>query len=102
MHSPKESKRLGRTGGWSRELWLSGIALVTGFALLPGLIFFIGAAVLGRYEDATALRIYQSVYGGLAHGSLASWIVLFGPYGLYLLFKGLIACWRAGNKSTTV
>jgi hypothetical protein len=102
MNSPKESTRLGGPGRWSRELWLSGIALVTGFVLLPGLIFFTGAAALGRYEDATPLRLYQTVYGGLAKGSVASWVVLFGPYGLYLLFKGLIACWRAGIKSPMV
>ncbi len=75
---------------------------MAGFALLPGLIFFTGAATLGRYENATPLRIYQSVYGGLAHGSVASWTVLFGPYGLYLLFTGLAACWRAGIKSPTI
>jgi hypothetical protein len=102
MNSPQESQRLGWTGRWSRELWLSGIALVTGFALLPGLIFFTGAAALGRYEDATPLRLYKTVYGGLAQGSVASWVVLFGPYGLYLLCRGLIACWRAGIKSPTV
>ncbi len=93
---------MGRSGRWSRELWPTGIALVTGFALLPGLIFFTGAAVLGRYEDATLLRLYQSVYRGLTQGSVASWIVLFGPYGLYLLFKGLAACWRAGIKSIAI
>jgi hypothetical protein len=98
MRSSNGSKWLGPARGWSRELWLTGIALVIGFALLPGLIFFAGASVLGRYEGASLLRMYQSVYGGLARGSTASWIVLLGPYGLYLLFKGLTACWRASAK----
>ena len=26
---------------------------------------------------------------------MASWVVLLGPYGLYLLFKGLRGWWRA-------
>jgi hypothetical protein len=98
MPSPIDSKWTGPAGGWSRELWLSGIALVTGFALLPGLIFFVGASALGRYEGATVFGIYRSVYGGVAKGSMASWIVLLGPYGLYLLFKGLKGCWRAAAK----
>jgi hypothetical protein len=99
MLAAKDSKGFGLTRGWSRELWLSGIALVTGCALLPGLIFFVGASALGRYEGATMLGIYRSVYAGLTKGSMASWIVLLGPYGLYLLFKGLKACWRAGARS---
>ncbi len=99
MSSPRNSKRPGAAGAWPRELLFSGIALVTGFALLPGLIFFVGASVLGRYEDASALRVYQSVYGGLAKGSIASWVVLLGPYGFYLLFKALKAIWHVGAKS---
>jgi hypothetical protein len=98
MPSPNDSKGAGPTRGWFRELWLSGIALLTGFAILPGLIFFVGATALGRYEGASAFGIYRSVYGGLARGSMASWIVLLGPYGLYLLFKGLAAGWRACAK----
>jgi len=92
------SKWFGMARGWSRELWLSGTALVFGFGLLPGLIFFAGASALGHYEGASLQGLYGSVYAGLTKGSTASWIVLFGPYGLYLLFKGLKACWRASAK----
>ena len=98
MPSPKDSQEPGPGRRWSRELWLSGIALVTGFAVLPGFIFFVGATALGRYEGATAFGIYRSVYGGLTRGSMASWLVLLGPYGLYLLFRGFKACWRASTK----
>jgi hypothetical protein len=91
-------KRLGVTRRWSRELWLTGIALLIGFALMPVLIFFTGAWLLGRYEGASLRRVYEAVYGGLQAGSTASWIVLFGPYGLYLIFKGLRTWWRASAK----
>jgi hypothetical protein len=84
--------------GWARELRLTGIALVTGFAVLPVLIYFAGISLLGRYEGASLRGIFASVYGGLAKGSVASWIVLLGPYGLYLLFRGLRAWWRASAK----
>jgi hypothetical protein len=97
MPSAKNSNTPRPTHGWSRELLLSGIALGAGCAL-PGIIFFAGAAALGRYEGASALGIYRSVLAGLASGSIASWIVVLGPYGLYLLFKGLMALWRSGRR----
>jgi hypothetical protein len=74
---------------------MTGIALLTGFALMPVLIFLAGSSLLGRYEGASVGRIYESVYRGLETGSVASWIVLLGPYGVYLIFKGLRSWWRA-------
>jgi hypothetical protein len=95
MRFSKISSRLGLTSRWSRELWLTGIALLTGFVLMPVLIFLAGSSLLGRYEGASVRRIYEAVYRGLETGSVASWIVLLGPYGLYLIFKGLRSWWRA-------
>lgn len=93
-------KRLGLSRGWSRELWLTAIALVIGLAGMPALIFYTGASLLGRYEGASPMRIYESVYGGLRVGSAASWIVILGPYGLYLTFRALRSWWRLGAKTT--
>jgi hypothetical protein len=53
-----------RAGAWSRELLLTAIALIVGFALMPVLIFFAGSATLGRYEGASLGRLFASVYGG--------------------------------------
>jgi hypothetical protein len=91
-------QRLGLSGGWSRELWLTGIALAVGFGLMPVLIFFLGSSLLGRYEGASLHRIFETVYAGVRSGSAASWIVLLGPYGLYLIFRGLVLLWRAGAR----
>jgi hypothetical protein len=91
-------KRLGLKRGWSGELWLSAIALGIGFALMPVLIFYAGSSLLGRYEGASLRRTFESVYHGLTTGSMASWIVLLGPYGLYLIFKALKLWWRASAK----
>jgi hypothetical protein len=77
---------------------LTGLALAFGFALLPVLIFYAGSSLLGRYEGASIARMFQSLYRGLQTGSSASWIVLLGPYGLYLVFKGLRLWWRASAK----
>lgn len=89
---------MGLSSGWSRELWLTAIALVIGLAGMPLLIFHAGASLLGRYEGASALRIYEIVYGGLKTGSAASWIVILGPYGLYLTFRALKGWWRLSGK----
>jgi hypothetical protein len=87
--------RFGLTSPWSRELALAALALLIGVALMPVLIFYSGASLLGRYEGASLGHLYGSIFTGLGQGSPAAWVVLLGPYGLYLLFKGLRAWWRA-------
>jgi hypothetical protein len=62
---------------------------------MPLLIFYGGAATLGRYEGASLGHLYRSLFAGLGDASIASWVVFLGPYGLYLLFKVLRAWWRA-------
>jgi hypothetical protein len=91
-------ERLGLAGGWAQEAVAAVIALLAGFGLLPLLIFFAGSSLLGRYEGASPARIYEVLYRGLGGDSLASWIVVLGPYGLYLIFRGLKAWWRASAR----
>jgi hypothetical protein len=88
--------RAGLTSPWSVELALAALGLLFGAAILPMLIFYAGAATLGRYEGASLGHLYHSQFAGLGEASIASWVVLLGPYGLYVLFKGLRAWWRAG------
>jgi hypothetical protein len=92
------NKRFPWLGQWSVELGMAALALLIGVALMPVLIFYTGALSLGRYEGASLGRLYESVFHGFSDGSLASWIVVFGPYGLYLLFKALRAWWRASAR----
>jgi hypothetical protein len=91
-------QRLGLSGGWSRELWLTAIALAGGFGLMPVLIYLLGASLLGRYEGGSLRRIFENIYAGMQSGSVASWIVLLGPYGLYLIFRALRLLWRASAR----
>jgi hypothetical protein len=91
-------RRLGLSGGWSRELWLTAFALAAGFGLMPVLIYVLGSSLLGRYEGASLHRTFESIYAGVQSGSVASWIVLLGPYGLYLIFRGLRLLWRASAR----
>jgi hypothetical protein len=98
MRFSQIDRRLGLSVGWSRELWLNGITLAAGFGLMPLLVYFAGSALLGRYEGASLRRTFQSVYAGLQAGSPASWIVLLGPWGLYLVFRCLRFLWRVSAK----
>jgi hypothetical protein len=82
------------------ELGIALLAVLIGAGLMPLLIFYAGVATLGRYEGASLEHLYRSLYAGLGQASIASWVVLLGPYGLYLLFKALRAWWRAGAQLT--
>lgn len=90
--------RLGLTSPWSVELAIAALGLLCGLVLMPVLIFYAGVASLGRYEGASLGHLYSSFFSGLKVGSVASWVVLLGPYGLYLLSKGLRAWWRASAR----
>jgi hypothetical protein len=88
---------------WKKQPWIieaigAGVCLGIGFALMPVLIFYTGVATLGRYEGAALGHLYGSVFAGLREASLAPWIVVLGPYALFLLFRGLRAWWRASAK----
>lgn len=80
------------------QLAIAALGLVIGAGLMPLLIFLAGTATLGRYEGASLGNIYRSLYSGLRSGSTSAWIVLIGPYGFYLLFKGLKLWWRTSAK----
>jgi hypothetical protein len=82
------------------ELALAALGLLFGVGIMPMLIFYAGVATLGRYEGAGLGHLYGSLFAGLGEGSIASWVVLLGPYGLYVLFKGLRAWWRASAHLT--
>ena len=81
-----------------RKLAPAGICLAVGALVLPALIYGCGIAALGRYEGGSLAKTYQGVLGGLASGSIASWIVVLGPYLLWQLARLLRAWWQASAK----
>lgn len=83
---------------WAVELAAAVACLGMGVALMPVAIFYTGAAALGRYEGASLGHLYSSIFTGIGASSAAAWVVVLGPYGLYLLFKLLRAWWRAGAE----
>jgi hypothetical protein len=82
---------------WGVELVVAGVSLAFG-VLMPVLIFYVGVATLGRYEGAGLGHLYGSVFAGLKEGSPAAWLVILGPYALYLVFRALRAWWRASAQ----
>lgn len=92
-------KRLGITSAWSMEVGLAALGLLIGVGLMPMLIFWAGTSVLGAYEGVSLGHLYQNLFSGLGSASIASWVVVLGPYGLYLLCKGLGVWWRASATS---
>jgi len=92
-------RRFGLTSAWSQEIALAAALLVVGFGIMPVLIFYVGAAALGRYDGASVARLFDSLAQGLTQGGAASWSVVLGPYVLYLLFKALRFGWRLGSPS---
>ena len=84
-----------------REEWsllVAVLGVIIGVALMPALIFYAGSQALGLYEGATVGHLYSSLFQGIKEASIAAWIVVLGPYGLYLLFRGLQLWWRSSAK----
>jgi hypothetical protein len=54
---------VGLTSPWSVELGLAAVALLFGLGVMPILIFYAGAATLGRYEGASLGRLYHAARG---------------------------------------
>ena len=96
MPAPKILERLHLAGGWSQEIAIAAIALALGFGLMPILIFFAGSLTRGTYEGAGVARIFATLYHDLGAGSPTAWIVVLGPYGLCLIFRGLWLWWWLG------
>jgi hypothetical protein len=80
------------------ELGAAVTGLLFGIVLMPILIFLAGSFLLGRYDGASLGHTYAGIISGATHGSTASWIVILGPYGLYLILRALRAWWRASAK----
>ena len=91
-------RRFAEDSPWAVELAAAAVGLLLGVTLMPVLVFYAGVATLGRFDGASLGNLYSSLFVGLKEASIASWVVLLGPYGLYLLFRALRAWWRASSK----
>jgi hypothetical protein len=83
-----------RRTGLGREIITLLLALLAGLIIMPVGIYLVGQVLLGGYlrstTDATPgslVALWSDYVAGLSHGSLAHWLVLTGPYVLYLIFR---------------
>lgn len=80
-------QRYRRSSGVRHELTTLGLCLVLGLLLVPTAIWLVGRMVLGPYTKGGWGALLADYFSGLAHGSLAFWLVAAGPYAL-------VWCWR--------
>jgi hypothetical protein len=76
------------------ELIFASLALAFGLFLLPALIYWVGAALLGAYGEKAGLStFYVDFYGDLADGAGRAWILALGPmvlvYAVRAVFIGV-------------
>jgi len=72
------------------ELIFASLGLAFGLFLLPALIYWVGAALLGAYrENAGLSSFYVDFYGDLADGAGRTWILALGPLVLIYLLRAV-------------
>jgi hypothetical protein len=83
-----------RRKGLAREAITLVLGLLTGLLVMPFGIWFVGRSVLGGYLRSTTdttpagpVAMWSDYVAGLSHGSLAHWLILLGPYVLYLIYR---------------
>lgn len=80
--------------GLARESITLALGLLAGLVLLPAGVYVVGRVLFGAYtrspSDRTGagpLALWSDYLSGLASGSLAHWLLLVGPYVLYLIVR---------------
>jgi hypothetical protein len=81
-------RRYRQTSGAQHELISFGLCLAIGLIVMPILIWLIGSSRLGPYANGGLLALWRDYVVGLAHGSLAFWLVALGPYAALWILRG--------------
>ena len=64
-----------------RELWVLALFAGFGLLLLPGLVYAVGAFLLGEYRPGATLgTFYGDLYGELLALSPWAWLLVLGPW----------------------
>lgn len=89
-----------RSRGLRFELIFASAWLAIGLFLLPALVYWVGAALLGSYGEKAGLStFYIDFYGDLADGTVRTWILALGPLVLIYLLRAVFIGVRPGQKS---
>ena len=83
-----------RRRGVAHEVTTLLLGLFAGLVLMPLALYAVGRVLLGGYlrspTDSTPegpVALWSDYVAGLLQGSLAHWLVLLGPYVLYLIIR---------------
>lgn len=72
------------------EVIFASLWLAFGLFVLPALIFWVGAALLGAYgENAGLSTFYVDFFGDLADSSGRAWTIALGPLVLIYLLRAI-------------
>ena len=73
------------------EISLGSVLLAFGLFALPGLIYFVGALLLGPYLEAapadSIALFYRNYFADLAAFSVRAWLIAVGPLLVIALFR---------------
>ena len=82
-----------------RESIMLAAFLVFGLFLLPVLIYLAGEQTLGPYRQDGGLGVFlKDFYGYLPSGKPWPWLLVTGPYLIFITVRILIWPWRAGKR----
>jgi len=81
------------------ELIFASLGLAFGLFLLPALVYWVGAALLGAYGEKAGLStFYVDFFGDLADGAGRAWILALGPLVLVYVLRAVFI--GVGPKKT--
>lgn len=89
-HDDDVSDEPRRTNRLRFELIFGSLWLAFGLFLLPALIYWVGAALLGAYGENKGLStFYSDFFGDLADGAGRAWSIALGPLLLMYLLRAV-------------
>jgi hypothetical protein len=99
-HESPHSKRL------RFELIFASAWLAVGLFLMPAIVYYVGASLLGPYganpaENLGLGRFYADFFGDLAEPSVRAWSIALGPLILVSLVRAIFIGVRPGESAAT-
>jgi hypothetical protein len=82
---------------FTREALLFLGLLLTGFLVLPGLVYLVGNAIFGDYGGSGLSAFYREIQDKLWAGETAAWFLVLSPYLVWQLLRLTFHAFRAAG-----